>query len=135
MARRATAAALALVLLVASASASVPAWARAAVERRELLGTSVRGRAIHVWELGVASTTTVLVIGCVHGDECAGVKIADLLLDGEPASFVDLWVVRNLNPDGRAAGTRGKAKGVDLNRNFPYGWEPLPRRRDYSGPR
>ena len=102
MGRRATVAALALVLLVASA----PAWARPAVDRRELLGGSVRGRAIHVWELGVPSATTVLVIGCVHGDECAGVKIADLLLDGEPASFLDLWVVRNLNPDG---GRRGRA--------------------------
>jgi len=131
MGRRATAAALALVLLVASS----PAWARPAVDRRELLGGSVRGRAIRVWERGVPSTTTVLVIGCVHGDECAGVKITDLLLEGQPASFVDLWVVRNLNPDGRAAGTRGNAHGVDLNRNFPYDWEPLPRGRYYSGPR
>ena len=65
------------------------------------------------------STTTVLVIGCVHGDECAGGKITDLLLEGEPASFVDLWVVRNLNPDGRAAGARGNAHGGGPNRNFP----------------
>lgn len=131
MGRRAIGAALALVLLVASS----PSWARPAVDRRELLGESVRGRAIHVWELGVPGEVTVLVVGCVHGDECAGVKIADRLLEGEPPSFADLWVVRSLNPDGRAAGTRGNAHGVDLNRNFPYDWKPSPRGRYYSGPR
>ncbi|HZC28914.1 MAG TPA: M14 family metallopeptidase, partial [Gaiellaceae bacterium] len=38
---------------------------------------------------------------------------------------IDLWIVPDLNPDGRAANSRGNAHGVDLNRNFPYRWRPL----------
>ena len=40
-----------------------------------------------------------------------------------------LWIVPSLNPDGVASDTRGNAHGVDLNRNFPFGWRPLDGRR------
>jgi len=41
-----------------------------------------------------------------------------------------------VNPDGRRAGTRGNAHGVDLNRNFPLRWRPIARPSRYpSGPR
>jgi protein MpaA len=106
------------------------------VDRRELLGTSFDGRPIRTFELGDPSAgVTVLVVGCIHGDECAGVAIAKRLIASRPARYVDLWVVPDLNPDGRAAHTRGNARGVDLNRNFPFRWKPLPRGRYYSGRR
>jgi len=33
-----------------------------------------------------------------------------------------IWVVSTMNPDGSVARRRTNARGVDLNRNFPYGW-------------
>ena len=38
---------------------------------------------------------------------------------------VELWLVESMNPDGQAAQDRHNANQVDLNRNFPYKWEPL----------
>src|SRR5262249_38174186 len=51
-----------------------------------------------------------------------------------PPQELDLWIIPTLNPDGVAAGTRGNAHGVDLNRNFPWRWRPLAGMYD-SGPR
>ncbi|MDP9222081.1 MAG: DUF2817 domain-containing protein [Actinomycetota bacterium] len=122
----------------AVATASPRARPRPAlVERRLVIGRSVDGRSIFAFERGSpGSERPVLVIGAVHGNEAAGVAIADALLSRPPASRVDLWVVPDLNPDGVAADTRQNADGVDLNRNFPYAWTRLGRRGDqqYSGP-
>jgi protein MpaA len=113
--------------VVAAASAS------ARPERTLLLGRSVQGRAIRAVEVGNPAGTTVLVVGCVHGNELAGIAVARRLAQLSPAGL-DLWIVPDLNPDGRAADTRGNAHGVDLNRNFPFRWRF--RRGVYaSGPR
>ena len=121
--------------LAASLGPAAPASARPIVEDRFALGESVRGRTIEVHRMGSPGEIRILVVGCIHGEECAGLRIVERLLGGDPPSYFDLWVLPNLNPDGYAANTRGNAHGVDLNRNFPYGWEPLPRGRYYAGPR
>jgi murein peptide amidase A len=117
-----------------------PAHARPAdptVVRRHVLGDSVRGRDIQVVEIGDPDEARkVLVVGCIHGDEPQGIRIAQALTSTRPVN-ADLWIIPTLNPDGVAAHTRQNARGVDLNRNFPWHWSRLGTRgyRYYSGRR
>jgi protein MpaA len=99
-----------------------------------VLGRSREGRPVVAYELGdPASLRRVLVVGCIHGNECAGIAILDRLRQLGSFKGVDLWLVPDANPDGHAAGTRANARGVDLNRNFPWRWRPLVG-ASYSGP-
>jgi murein peptide amidase A len=102
------------------------------------VGHSVDGRAIRPVVLGdPAAAHRVLVVGCIHGTEPAGVAITRRLVAAGAPPGTEIVVVRALNPDGCARGTRGNARGVDLNRNFPSNWARIGRRGDlqYSGPR
>ena len=113
---------------------AAPSGARA---QRVLLGRSVQGRRIDAAEVGNPhSPQKVLVVGCIHGNEGAGIAIAQRLEQMRVSSSVDLWVIEDLNPDGVAARTRQNAHRVDLNRNFPERWRPLgqPGDQQYSGP-
>jgi protein MpaA len=94
--------------------------------RRVVLGRSPEGRPVVAYELGdSASPRKALIVGCIHGDECAGIAIVDRLRRLGALAGTDLWLVPDANPDGHAAGTRGNARSVDLNRNFPWHWRPL----------
>ena len=93
---------------------------------RVVLGRSLEGRPVIAYQLGdPASPRKVLVVGCIHGDEGAGIAILDRLRQLGVLAGIDLWLVPDANPDGHAAGTRRNARGVDLNRNFPWRWRPL----------
>ena len=106
----------------------------ATAAERSVIGHSVEGRPIVSVRLGSKDPTTrMLVIGAVHGDERAGMRIAHLLTQLGAPSEAEILVVPTLNPDGIAARTRGNAHGVDLNRNFPFDWRPLSA-GEYSGP-
>jgi predicted deacylase len=64
----------------------------------------------------------VLVVGCIHGNECEGLVVVHALLRTQPHE--DLWLLPNLNPDGYEIRRRLNANGVDLNRTFPNGRQP-----------
>jgi protein MpaA len=109
---------------------------QALTHRRVVIGASVQGRPIFAVERGSPTAPfSLVVVGCIHGDEPAGIAIARAVESQLPTSSVNLWVIDDLNPDGVSAGTRQNADGVDLNRNFPYDWQPIGRPGDeqYSG--
>jgi protein MpaA len=119
-----------VILAVVSASllSAAAAASPAGTVRHFTIGKSVQGRPIEAIELGnPASPVKVVVVGCIHGNEPAGMEITRLLAERTPAAGVDLWLIPDMNPDGHAAGTRENANGVDLNRNFPWQWHRAPR--------
>jgi protein MpaA len=92
----------------------------------EVIGRSVQDRAIRVVRVGdPAAPRKVLVVGCIHGNERAGIAVTRALRRVAPPAGTQWLVLDELNPDGAAAGARGNAHGVDLNRNFPTGWRPM----------
>jgi murein peptide amidase A len=103
----------------------------------ETFGHSVQGRPLRAQQLGDADNPyKVLVVGCIHGNECAGTAVTRRLVRRAPPADFDLWVVHTVNPDGRRLHVRQNARGVDLNRNFNSEWIPIGTRWDpqYSGP-
>jgi len=119
----------------ASAPAT-PASAARTPTRTVVIGHSVKGRRIIAIVRGPTDAPRkILLVGCIHGNECAGVAIISALERAPVVKGVQLWLVPEMNPDGTAADTRQNADGVDLNRNFPYQWEPISDPTYYSGPR
>lgn len=98
---------------------------RPAVIGTRILGHSVSGRPIRAWHLGQSGKKKVVIISTMHGNERATRRILTALRDGRPIRGLDVWVVPVYNPDGLRANTRRNANGVDLNRNYPYGWIDL----------
>ena len=122
-------------LVVLLACLSLFAAAEAVAGDRSVIGRSVEGRPIVGVRSGApGAAVKVLVVGDVHGDEPAGMRVARRLIRAGAPPRTQLVVVPTVNPDGVAAHTRGNAHGVDLNRNFPFRWQPLGG-GEYSGPR
>lgn len=121
-------------------SVAAPSPPRGEVQRAawETIGRSHQGRPLRVRRVG-HGPRRVIWIGGIHGNEREGaVSTAALPAAlGAVAGALDevtLTILEDVNPDGTAAGTRGNARGVDLNRNYPaanflagerYGQRPL----------
>jgi N-acetylmuramoyl-L-alanine amidase len=124
-------------VLAALAAASATLAAAPALPPRFEAGRSVDGRRIVAVRRGRADAPMrLLVTGSTHGTESAGHAIVARLRKMTPPDGVQVWTVRTFNPDGAARGTRQNARGVDLNRNFPYRWRDGGGRWDphYPGP-
>jgi protein MpaA len=103
----------------------------------EVIGRSTLGRPIRAVAYGRPDAErTVLVVGCIHGDEGEGIEITRRL-EGAYTRAARVVIVHQLNPDGFLLGVRQNGHGVDLNRNFASEWILIGQRWDpqYSGPR
>jgi murein peptide amidase A len=95
------------------------------LRERLVIGTSVEGRPIVARRDGDPAATRVLVVlGQMHGDERAGLRVVSRVRSMRVPDGTQVWTIATMNPDGLARGTRGNARGVDLNRNWPRGWRP-----------
>jgi protein MpaA len=143
--RLSLAAALGLAAVAAGVSGGGAAadQSASAATQREVLGRSVQKRAITAVQVGEpAGTRVALVVGVIHGDERAGLRIVRAIKREAGAhagalAGTQLWAIATVNPDGLRAHTRKNSHGVDLNRNFPYRWRGnLPHSSGYyPGPR
>jgi protein MpaA len=69
----------------------------------------------------------LLVFAAIHGEEPETTYALSRALRQLPEPSTHAAVVLAANPDGLVRGTRGNARGVDLNRNFPArDWQPNP---------
>lgn len=81
---------------------------------------------------GNVSTSKILVIGCMHGDEPQGKYLIEEYLKEFPNT--KLGLIPCLNEYGVQHNVRTNKNGVDLNRNFPTkNWELTERDNFFGG--
>ena len=88
-------------------------------------GTSVEG--VPLRYLPAGGRTDLLVFAGIHGEEPETTFLLSRTLRMLKAPPAHVACILAANPDGLLRGTRGNARGVDLNRNFPASnWSASP---------
>ena len=100
----------------------------------QVIGYSVAGRPLEVYQFGSGPTQKMIIAGIHGGYEWNTIALADELigyLESHPEVIPPdqtLYFLRAFNPDGyersRGFGGRANDNNVDLNRNFPSNWQP-----------
>ena len=83
----------------------------------EVYGRSHLGNALEVWH--PTGKCELLVFAAIHGEEPETTAALSRALRHLTEPSPHCAVVLAANPDGLIRGTRGNARGVELNRNFP----------------
>ncbi|NTW32550.1 MAG: murein peptide amidase A [Bacteroidetes bacterium] len=75
------------------------------------------------------SGKNILLIGCIHGDEKAGIMLSIQVMNKIFSKNIiknTLLCIPTANPDGNILNTRTNSHKIDINRNFPsLNWEYL----------
>jgi protein MpaA len=102
----------------------------------DIYGRSHLGVPLEVWR--PAGPCRLLIFAAIHGEEAETTFALSRALRQLTEPSPHAAVVLAANPDGLIRGTRGNARGVELNRNFPTAdWQPhpVPHRSTLDDPR
>ena len=92
----------------------------------EVYGKSFLEQRLEIW-MPLSGKVRTLVFAGIHGEEPETSVVLSRSLRALAEPLARCAVVVAANPDGLIRGTRGNARGVDLNRNFPTrDWQPDP---------
>lgn len=113
------------------------------------IGESVNG--LELWNVHISnlssnvSKISMYLDGGHHGNEYLGVEFALIFINRlvedygvdpfttELVDNADIYVTPMINPDGNTADTRENANSIDLNRNYPFMFQPGGSHGDYPG--
>jgi murein peptide amidase A len=99
-----------------------PQWGTI-IRRPDTYGRSYLGLPLEVWR--PRGDCELLIFAGIHGEEPETTYALSRALRQLTEPSEHCAVVLAANPDGLIRGTRGNARGVDLNRNFPSrDWQP-----------